>query len=541
MRKHLLVSAALALGLLANAAHATSQAIINLTGSNSTIAQASNTGWSLSNTGSLANGFASWTVNAAEAASGPPMVILGGFLSVNNTGSAGATIGNIVVNLQRRSGNSWATVSSDIADADLGDQATTANVCRGASSEGKSSFSTNAASLPMQFSDANNNSIFALSPEITVAPGTALNMLVNAKFDNSLLLIPKGELVRFEVIVSFGNAGGKGANDCTSIDISGDNIISADEMNVRSVPVRFTLAVPTNMQDNASVTLTDLASNLALTGTASYSSFSTTVGAGSGTEMISGSVTRTATTSQVNGGANGGTITDCASIDNNDSTFSLVGPINSATALPSYTYTFVAFPGVHQIACNTVTISPPSSFVFAANEFYTFTQDEWPTEVAQFLISEFPTVYPSGVTIGRSTGFTDTFTTAQNVLVLLPAAGTPAALNANLINPVTTSAGAFAGEVLALQINVDFNDAGVMGGTSLPAHFGDLYVVNTGNPAFDGQTVRHILLASNHLLAGLPTVAFTIPSTYNLLIQLNQAFDNGVPSAFAMTNLSLSP
>jgi hypothetical protein len=160
------------------------------------------------------------------------------------------------------------------------------------------------------------------------------------------------------------------------------------------------------------------------------------------------------------------------------------------------------------------------------------------------LAQEFPTVYPSGVTIGNPciycTSFTVTFTNAEAVINFLPATGPFAFLNANLINPITTSAGQFAGNVLALQLNVAFGDAGVMGGTGLPAHFGDLYIVNTGNPAFDGRTVRNLLLGANHLLDG-PIAGFTTSSTNALLIQLNEAFDNGTPSSFAQTNLSLTP
>jgi hypothetical protein len=70
-------------------------------------------------------------------------------------------------------------------------------------------------------------------------------------------------------------------------------------------------------------------------------------------------------------------------------------------------------------------------------------------------------------------------------------------LTSNLVDPLTTSAGDFAGQVLALKLNVDLNDAGVLGGTSMPVHFGDLYIVHTGNPGLDDQTVRAILGVAN--------------------------------------------
>src|SRR5215469_7284560 len=146
-------------GLATVTAYAAPQAAISLTGSNATVVQASNTAWSLANQGSLANGSASWSIKATEGTIGPPLIMMGGFMTVSNTGTASATIGNIVVNLQKKSGNNWITVSSDTADAYLGNRATSANICSGASSEVKYSFSTNAASQPIQFYDANNNSI----------------------------------------------------------------------------------------------------------------------------------------------------------------------------------------------------------------------------------------------------------------------------------------------------------------------------------------------------------------------------------------------
>ena len=54
-------------------------------------------------------------------------------MAVTNTGSGPATIGHIVVNLQKRQGNSWVTKSSDVANAAQGDAATTAKIDAAAS------------------------------------------------------------------------------------------------------------------------------------------------------------------------------------------------------------------------------------------------------------------------------------------------------------------------------------------------------------------------------------------------------------------------
>jgi hypothetical protein len=60
----------------------------------------------------------------------------------------------------------------------------------------------------------------------------------------------------------------------------------------------------------------------------------------------------------------------------------------------------------------------------------------------------------------------------------------------------------FGGNVLALQLDVDFSDAGVLGGTSGLA-FGDLRMCNfTTLSALNGMTVRQYLALVNTLLGG---------------------------------------
>src|SRR5207244_3528611 len=99
----------------------------------------------------------------------------------------GATIGNIVVNLQTKSGSNWVGKSADVADATNDDAATVAHVDAHASSEGKSTFTENTASGSLKFMDANSNTVFSLVPEKTIAPGATVNLLFVASFDNRVL------------------------------------------------------------------------------------------------------------------------------------------------------------------------------------------------------------------------------------------------------------------------------------------------------------------------------------------------------------------
>ena len=128
------------------------------------------------------------------------------------------------------------------------------------------------------------------------------------------------------------------------------------------------------------------------------------------------------------------------------------------------------------------------------------------------LANDFPTVYPSGVTIGGT--FALTFDSAAAVRAFLPAGGTPGVLTSSATDPTTSAAGVFAGQVLALQLNVDLE------------HYGSVVISGTGT-TFDGKTVADVLAAANIALGGGPLPAgFTISSLNDLVDSLNQKFDN---------------
>jgi hypothetical protein len=72
------------------------------------------------------------------------------------------------------------------------------------------------------------------------------------------------------------------------------------------------------------------------------------------------------------------------------------------------------------------------------------------------LTKNFTTVYPGGVAIGGA--FKLTFTNALAITNFLPQGSTPGALTASATNPTTSSAGVFAGQVLSLELSVDFSN-----------------------------------------------------------------------------------
>jgi hypothetical protein len=167
---------------------------------------------------------------------------------------------------------------------------------------------------------------------------------------------------------------------------------------------------------------------------------------------------------------------------------------------------------------------------------------------ATLLVAKFDTVYAAtgGVAVGSSSGFTMVFTDTQPVLDYLPAIGPYAPLNASTFDPFTTASGALGGDVLALELNVDFSDAGFLPGTS-GLRFGDLVLTGfspTTFPQLNGLTVRQFLGDVNTLLSGgssivsISDLSFASPTFPTpLLFGLTASFSSGTPSQFAQDHL----
>jgi hypothetical protein len=485
----------------------------------------SDTAWSLAKTGSVntSNHTVTWNITATKGQTTAGQLIVDGYMAVTNTGSAGATIGNIVVNLQTRSGNNWVTASSDVADATQDDAATSALIDSHASSENRSSFSENGASGQLKFMDANTNTIFALVPEVTIAPGATVNLLFAASFNNNVLNLPVGKSIRAEVIVSFGNAGPNGQNT-PNVDINGNGVIDADEAYVRSVPARITMNVPTAQSTNSSPTISDTANDIATTGTVTFSNASFNIGATSGTVTVT-----------YDGGTDGGSITNCANLTGNGSTTNVNG------------FQFPNVTGVNLQACNTQSIGASTCTPGAAGcgwhdgDLTTYSQNAWGTGgvASPILINNYGTVYAGtgGIfQIGYVGGFTAVWTNATALATYLPASGTVGTLDANLLDPTSTSSGVFGGEVAALKVNIDFSDAGVLSGAA-SLQFGNLTLCGfTTMPALNGLTVRGFLDVANSAIGGGGSLYS--PTQLDLVANaLNGAFFAGAPSSFAQTQL----
>ena len=504
---------------VASAGSSGAKAAVSLLNAQAALSQHTNTAWTLKKTGAVDSNASTvtWTITATQGATTSGPLTVDGFMTLYNSGAKAATIGNIVVNLQVKSGSSWKTESSDIADATHGDAATHAYIDPHASSENLSQFSTNSGSGKVDFMDAVDNSVFSLTPEKTIAPGASVNLLFAATFDNGVLKLSDGSSVRAEVIVSFGNSTSTPPS-AQNVDINGNGVIDPDEAWVRSIPARITMTVPSATTANSSPTLTDTTSDLATTGTVTYSNPQFNLGASSGTVTVT-----------YNGGTSGGKITNCAHLKSPDLTVTVGG----------YTFTIVA--GVNLQACDTETIAANAITAgWQDGQMLTYNQSEWGIDTGgTVLVNNFNIIYGSttgAFIIGDPSIFYAEFTSATALESYLPQTGTVGVLTGILSNPTSSSSGGFGGDVAALQLNVDFSDAGAVAG-SASLKFGDLLLCNlTTATGLNGNTVRQVLATANTELGGGST-SFSASDLDSVAVQLNNSFESGNPSTFAQQHL----
>lgn len=436
-----------------------------------------------------------WTIVATPGTTTGHQLEFSGDVEITNRGHRAAPIGNLVFNLQAKTfTGTWGTLASDVVDATHGDAATSAYIAPHASSEHRSAFAENPASGSVDLTDSSGAAV-SLAPEITLASGEQRIFHFVAHFDNNVLALKAGRDLRLEVIDSYGSAAPRG-HDAANVDINGNGHVDADEAWVGSTSSRTTFKVPAAGPAATTATITDTASDITTTGTASFSNATFSLNATGGTVTVS-----------YDGGNNGGTIKNCAH-----------------AALDGTTTVLVA--------CDEQSISATP---WHSGDEVTYTQNSWTTAPgSDTLTSNFGGVYTTGsVKVGVK--YSMHFTNAGNVLAYIPATGTPAALTGNLVNPTSTPSGSFGGDVLALELNVDFSAKDVFGASSSTA-LGDLNLCGLTDTSLNGTTVSSLLGTANTLLGG-DTTAYSIADIDTLVRDVNSAFDGGTPSAWAQAHL----
>ncbi|MDD1660733.1 MAG: hypothetical protein LUQ62_05970, partial [Methanomicrobiales archaeon] len=194
---------------------------------------------------------------------------------------------------------------------------------------------------------------------------------------------------------------------------------------------------------------------------------------------------------------------------------------------------------------------------FEEDEYVTYTQGGWGGQpagqnVGQLLFTNFDSVYPSGqveVGIPESGGFSMIFEGPESIQKpppnYLPAGGTAGPLDDDYEfdgedpDPTTTGSGVFGGQVLALQLNVDFAAAGKTGGD-----LNSLILTGLTDDGgyklayFNGMTVSQVLALANQVLGGAtPPDDLTVSDVNQMVDLLNNAFDNGIPTGWAQLHV----
>jgi hypothetical protein len=499
-----------------------------------TINKTNSTGGSSVLSGSTVN----WTITATPLAAGPKQLCAVGIVTVANTGSANATIGNIIVNLQRSQtgANKWKAVAADVADAQQGDAST---IDRAASAALASqtdysqvavivgqvaTFGENAVSGSLDFTDASNNTTFSITPEPQIAPGASITLFFRAVFNPDKLSTPlnPGELLRTEVLVSFGNSGSRGGSGSSAqnIDINGNGVIDADEANVRTVPTRITNPLPALQICNQTVTITD---TFSATNTASVSNISgQDPGPGTQISALTGT-----TVFQLSGTVSGdGVVTNMAN---------LYGADSAPITLLSGTYTF---PG---LCCTAVDLFDSSSVnVFTVSDrpattaYCSYSRNEFLHNGAgnPLLVSNFSSVFVtatygpntrSGLLVGDASSLHAGWNNETTFEGWLNGGGAEGALTATTFNASSTSGGKLPKDVAALVLNVKMS--------GIANSIGNL-VYHLPGDFFDGKTVSQILATAQSVVAGgaLPA-GYSYNGLDGLIDHLNQSWNKCKPNA----------
>jgi hypothetical protein len=189
---------------------------------------------------------------------------------------------------------------------------------------------------------------------------------------------------------------------------------------------------------------------------------------------------------------------------------------------------------------------------WANGDLTMYHQGNWGAELgdaAALLIGHFDELYinPLEVGIPGADGFSMRFFDALALLDYLPAAGPPAPLFTDFIDPTSTISGQFGGDVVALKLNVDFSDAGLLAGNAGVA-VGDLTLCGLDTlqvfqpvpqPVPNGATVSQLLATANAVLgSGGGTANFDAAEFLDFVaFRLSASFDSGIVIQWARDHL----
>ena len=173
------------------------------------------------------------------------------------------------------------------------------------------------------------------------------------------------------------------------------------------------------------------------------------------------------------------------------------------------------------------------------DDLLTFGQVGWTSEGAPLSDTTFDTVEHNALVVGDPSGNHIELTSADAVKAYFPSGGPAGSLTTSFLNPTqnATGTGVFGGDVVALKLDVDYSDAGLIPNAS-GLDFGDLTLCGVPSlPALTGMRVRDYLALANAALAGHSTT-YSPSQLQSFTDSLGVAFPDGLvgPAASYLFN-----
>jgi hypothetical protein len=176
------------------------------------------------------------------------------------------------------------------------------------------------------------------------------------------------------------------------------------------------------------------------------------------------------------------------------------------------------------------------STVADCGQFRTQSQGGWGVNPAgenpgTYLHDHFAAVYPSGLSVGCTGGYSVYYSNASTVTTFLPAGGTAAVLTFNITDPdAKVIKNVLIGQVTALAINVAFDYADPNFGPA-QGNLADL-VISSGQ--FAGMSVSQFLSIANSVLGGCNN-SYTADAINQTASSINANFVDGTTDGGFLT------
>lgn len=444
----------------------------------------SDTTWTLSKTPTFSQNMVDWKLDITKGKESDKILTFTSFIMVTNHGCGVALLANVVSNLQVKDRhNKWKTITTNLVN---NHEKYCAKYTEVWDCEGVYGYTKNHASVSVDLIKDGNSSL-----DVSLLPGESANFVLVSKFNASCIHFKKTDEIRLENIISFGNV-----MDGKKLNV---NEHLPKTRKVVSYWMHEIIKIPKLVRHGQQVLLSDPASNLVPSDGASFSNY-TSFG-DKGVETLTDSQVRHVTV-----------------IVNN------LGMLSNKATLTSET-------GILEVSS---TVDLVSRDEFKDPDYLTLTRKEWAS--SSLLEDNFNKVYPTHwISVGNT----------KQILLNLRGIKSflngdylaPGLLTQSLVNPLTSSAGSLALELLTLKLNIDYNDKGLTGTDQVKLR--DLIYSAPIGDMLNGITILNIFNLANNILDGsspLPN-GYSLQGLTDLLHNINSSFVNNQVSAWAIVHL----